>query len=128
MNVFDRYRFRENGSEISFMPNYNSLRTLVWWLLLGIIAAPVIYLCMDYMSRDNFLIALIVWGLYMTYFIFDLIFRIPVKYIFYKSEKSIYRKNIFSRKIMDFDEMTYFVKEMKVEVIVMLSGKRKSNS
>ncbi|AJW64848.1 hypothetical protein VO54_03418 [Elizabethkingia miricola] len=110
MNVFDRYKFRENGSEISFMPNYNFLRTLVWWLLLGIVAAPVIYLCMDYMSRDNFLIALIVWGLYMAYFIFDLIFRIPVKYIFYKSEKSIYRKNIINRKIMNFDEMTYFVK------------------
>jgi hypothetical protein len=56
MNVFDRYQFRENGSEISFMPNYNFLRTLVWWLVLGIVAAPVIYLCMDYMSRDNFLL------------------------------------------------------------------------
>ena len=92
------------------MPNYNFLHALVWWLLLGIIAAPVIYLCMDYMSRDNFLIALIGWGLYVAYFLFDLIFRIPVKYIFYKSEKSIYRKTIFGRKIMNFDEMTYFVK------------------
>ncbi|MCL1666526.1 hypothetical protein M2T82_00465 [Elizabethkingia ursingii] len=93
------------------MPNYNFLHALVWWLLLGIVAVPVIYLCMDYMSQDIFLIALIVWGLYMAYFIFDLIFRIPVKYIFYKSEKSISRKNIISRKIMNFDEMTYFIKD-----------------
>lgn len=94
MNVFDRYRFRENGSEISFMPNYNFLRTLVWWLVLGIVAAPVIYLCMDYMSRDNFLIALIVWVLYMVYFVFGLIFRIPVKYIF------INLKRVFTEKIL----------------------------
>lgn len=80
---------------ISFMPNYNFLRTLVWWLLLGIIAVPVIYLCIDYMSRDNFLIALIVWGLYMTYFIFDLIFRIPVKYIFINL-KRVFIVKIFS--------------------------------
>lgn len=125
MNVIDRYKFRENGSEISFMPNYNFLHALVWWLLLGIIAAPVIYLCMDYMSRDNFLIALIAWGLYVAYFLFDLIFRIPVKYIFYKSEKSIYRKTIFGRKIMNFDEMTYFVKSEGGGYYYAIGKKRK---
>ncbi|MDR6920980.1 hypothetical protein [Chryseobacterium sp. 2987] len=109
MNAADRYKFTEFGNEISFMPNYNFLKTLVWWLGLGIIALPVIIYFMDKMSADQFRTALIIWGIYMIYFLFDLFFRIPVKYIFNKSEKRIYRKLLFTKKIMSFDEMTYFI-------------------
>lgn len=110
MNVTDRYRFENDGSEISFMPNYRFLRTLVWWLGLGVIALPVmIYYFRDKMSGEYFKVALGLWGLYMAYFLFDLLFHVPVKYTFDKSEKCIYRKQIFSKKIMNFDEMTYFV-------------------
>lgn len=112
MNITDRYKFEENGSEISIMPNYSFLRTLVWWLVLGIIAVPVIiYYFMDKMSGDTFKIVLGVWILYMGYFLFDLFFRIPVKYVFDKSEKCIYKKWILSKKIMTFDEMTYFIND-----------------
>lgn len=112
MNITDRYKFEENGSEISIMPNYSFLRTLVWWLVLGIIAVPVIiYYFMDKMSGDTFKIVFGVWILYMGYFLFDLFFRIPVKYIFDKSEKCIYKKMIISKKIMTFDEMTYFIND-----------------
>lgn len=112
MNITDRYKFEENGSEISIMPNYSFLRTLVWWLAFGMIALLVIiYYFMDKMSADQFKIALIVWGIYMSYFLFDLFFRIPVKYIFDKSEKCIYKKWMLSKKIMTFDEMTYFIND-----------------
>ncbi|REC46846.1 hypothetical protein DRF67_13045 [Chryseobacterium pennipullorum] len=47
----------------------------------------------------------------MAYFLSDLIFRVPVKYIFDKSEKCIYRKLFFSKKIMNFDEMVYFIND-----------------
>lgn len=111
MNAIDRYKFREFGNEISFMPNYNFLRTLVWWLGLGIIALPVIIRFMDKMSAYQFRTALIIWSIYMIFLLFELFFRVPVKYIFDKSEKCIYRKWIFSRKLMNFDEMTYFINE-----------------
>ncbi len=111
MNAIDRYKFREFGNEISFMPNYNLLRTLVWWLGLGIIALPVIIRFMDKMSAYQFRTALIIWSIYMIFLLFELFFRVPVKYIFDKSEKCIYRKWIFSRKLMNFDEMTYFINE-----------------
>lgn len=112
MSVTDRYKFEENGSEISFMPNYSFLRTLVWWLALGVIALLVIiYYFMDQMSGDHFKIALGLWSAYMAYFLFDLVFRVPVKYIFDKSEKCIYRKLFLSKKIMNFDEMIYFIND-----------------
>ncbi|KMQ58511.1 hypothetical protein ACM46_22515 [Chryseobacterium angstadtii] len=47
----------------------------------------------------------------MGYFLIDLLFRVPVKYIFDKREKCIYRKLFFTQKIMNFDEMTYFINE-----------------
>jgi hypothetical protein len=48
MNITDRYKFEENGSEISIMPNYDFLRIFVWWLVLGVVALPVIiYYFMD---------------------------------------------------------------------------------
>ncbi|WP_228448486.1 MULTISPECIES: hypothetical protein [unclassified Chryseobacterium] len=112
MTITDRYKFEENGSEISLMPNYSFLRTLTWWLALGVIAlVAIIYYFMDKMSGDQFKVALMIWGIYMIYFLFDLIFRIPVKYIFDKSEKCIYKKWILSKKIMTFDEMTYFIND-----------------
>lgn len=111
MSAADRYKFTEFGNEISFMPNYNFLKTLVWWLGLGMIALPVIVYFMDEMSADQFRTALIIWGIYMIYFLFDLFFRIPVKFIFDKSEKCIYRKLLFTKKLMNFDEMTYFINE-----------------
>lgn len=110
MNVIDRYKFEENGGEISLMPNYNFLRTLVWWLALGILALVAIcYYYSGQWSGGYFKIAMVIWIVYMTYFLFDLIFRVPVKYIFDKSQKCIYKKLFFSKKIMDFDEMVYFV-------------------
>lgn len=112
MNAADRYKFKEFGNQISFMPNYNFLRTLVWWLGSGIIALPVIvYYFMDTMSGDQFRITAGLWIIYMVYFLFELFFRIPVKYIFDKSEKCIYRKLLLTQKIMSFDEMTYFINE-----------------
>ena len=125
MEVTDRYKFEENGSEISLMPNYNFLRTLIWWLVLGIIALPVIiYYFMDKMSGDQFKIALMIWGIYMVYFLFDLVFRIPVKYIFDKSEKCIYKKWILSLKIMTFDEMTYFINDERGGYYYSIGKKR----
>ncbi|WP_228458611.1 hypothetical protein [Chryseobacterium aureum] len=112
MDIRDRYKFEENGSEISFMPNYSFLRTLVWWLALGVLALPaIIYYFRDKMSGDQFKIAIGLWTVYMIYFLFDLFFMIPVKFVFDKSEKCIYRKLYFSRKLMHFDEMTYFVND-----------------
>ncbi|MGU3373519.1 hypothetical protein [Chryseobacterium sp. M5A1_1a] len=112
MTVTDRYKFEENGSEISFMPNYSFLRTLVWWLGLGVIAfMGIIYYFIDKMSRDSFKIALGIWVLYMSYFLFDLVFRVPVKYIFDKSQKCIYKKRFIASKIMNFDEMVYFIND-----------------
>ncbi|WP_241676948.1 hypothetical protein [Chryseobacterium sediminis] len=125
MDIRDRYKFEENGSEISFMPNYNFLRTLVWWLALGIIALPaIIYYFRDKMSGDQFKIALGLWAIYMIYFLFDLLFRIPVKYIFDKSEKCIYRKLLLSKKLMNFDEMTYFVNDERGGYYYSIGKKR----
>ena len=112
MNVTDRYKFEENGSEISFMPNYNFLRTLLWWLAFGVIAFMVIiYYFMDKMSGANFKIVFGVWVICMIYLLFDLFFKVPVKYIFDKSQKCIYKKRFIATKIMDFDEMTYFISD-----------------
>ncbi|WP_347217990.1 hypothetical protein [Chryseobacterium sp.] len=125
MNVIDRYKFEENGSEIRIMPNYNFLSALIWWLVLGIIALPVIiYYFMDKMSGDQFKITLILWAIYMIYFLFDLFFRIPVKYIFDKSEKCIYRKLIISKKLMTFDEMTYFINDERGGYYYSIGKKR----
>ena len=124
MSAADRYKFTEFGNEISFMPNYNFLKTLVWWLGLGIIALPVIVYFMDEMSSDQFRTALIIWGIYMIYLLFDLFFRIPVKFIFDKSEKRIYRKLLFTKKIMSFDEMTYFINENNSGYFYAIGKKR----
>lgn len=108
MNVKERYKFVETGREISFMPNYNFLRTLVWWLLLGVIALPVIFLFKHKMN-GGFEAALLFWALYMGYFLFDLFFRVPVKYIFNKQDKTIYRKLFYNSKVVGFDDMTCFI-------------------
>ncbi|WP_278352758.1 hypothetical protein [Chryseobacterium gleum] len=125
MDIRDRYRFEENGSEISFMPNYGFLRTLIWWLALGVIALPLI-ICffIDKISGDQFKITIGLWTIYMIYFLFDLFFRIPVKYIFDKSERCIYRKLLLSRKLMNFDEMTYFVNDERGEYYYSIGKKR----
>jgi hypothetical protein len=125
MDIRDRYKFEENGSEISFMPNYSFLRTLVWWLGLGILALPVIlYYFKGKMSGDQFKIAIGLWAIYMIYFLFDLLFRIPVKYIFDKSEKCIYRKLLLSKRLMNFDEMTYFVNDERGGYYYSIGKKR----
>ncbi|WP_330745388.1 hypothetical protein [Chryseobacterium sp. CP-77] len=125
MDIRDRYRFEENGSEISFMPNYSFLRTLVWWLGLGVIALPVIvYYFRDKMSGDQFKIAMGLWSIYIIYFLFELLFRIPVKYIFDKSEKCIYRKLLLSKKLMNFDEMTYFINDERGGYYYSIGKKR----
>lgn len=125
MDIRDRYKFEENGREISFMPNYSFLRTLVGLLALGVIALPVIiYYFMDKISGDQFKIAMGLWSVYMIYFLFDLFFRIPVKYIFDKSEKCIYRKLLLSKKLMNFDEMTYFVNDERGGYYYSIGKKR----
>ncbi|WP_313001264.1 hypothetical protein [Chryseobacterium gleum] len=125
MDIRDRYRFEENGSEISFTPNYGFLRTLIWWLALGVIALPLI-ICffIDKISGDQFKITIGLWAIYMIYFLFDLFFRIPVKYIFNKSERCIYRKLLLSRKLMNFDEMTYFVNDERGGYYYSIGKKR----
>jgi hypothetical protein len=124
MDIRDRYKFEENASEISFMPNYNFLRTLVWWLALGVIALPVILYYFKGKTGDQFKIAMGLWTIYMIYFLFDLLFRVPVKYIFDKSEKCIYRKLLLSKKLMNFDEMTYFINDERGGYYYSIGKKR----
>lgn len=111
MNTADRYKFEKNGSEITFMPHYYFLRTLRWWLAAGILAVPVGYWLKDTVNEKVLIIAFALWVVYMGYLMVDLVFRVPVKYIFDKREKSIYRKHFTTKKIMNFDEMTYFINE-----------------
>ncbi|PIF44506.1 hypothetical protein CLU96_1482 [Chryseobacterium sp. 52] len=111
MNTTDRYKFTDNGSEISLMPNYSFLNTLKWWLAAGILVISAMYYFRNILSEKFFIIAFSLWVVYMGYFLLDLIFRVPVKYIFDKREKCIYRKLFLTKKIMSFDEMTYFINE-----------------
>ncbi|UTX50953.1 hypothetical protein KIK00_19910 [Chryseobacterium sp. MA9] len=76
------------------------------------------------MSGDQFKIAMILWAIYMIYFLFDLVFRVPVKFIFDKSEKCIYRKLLLSKKLMNFDEMTYFVNDERGTYYYSIGKKR----
>lgn len=125
MNITDRYKFEENGSEISFMPNYSSLNTLIWWLVFGIIVFPAImYYFMDQMSGDAFRVVFAIWIVCMGYLLFDLFFRVPVKFIFDKSERCIYKKWMLSRKIMTFDEMAYFINEERGGYYYSIGKKR----
>lgn len=124
MDTTERYKFEENGGEISFMPNYNFLRTLRWWLAVGILAVPAVYYFKNIISEKAFIIASVIWGIYMIYFLFDLVFRVPVKYIFDKREKCIYRKLFLTQKIMSFDEMTYFINEESGAYYYVIGKKR----
>lgn len=124
MNTVDRYKFEDNGSEISFMPNYSFLRTLRWWLGVGILAVPVLFYFRNKLSENTFTIASVIWGIYMIYFLWDLVFRVPVKYIFDKREKSIYRKLFLTKKIMSFDEMAYFINEESGGYYYVIGKKR----
>ncbi|RXM38172.1 hypothetical protein BOQ62_18870 [Chryseobacterium sp. CH21] len=76
------------------------------------------------MSGDQFKIAIGLWSVYIIYFLFDLFFRIPVKFIFDKSEKCIYRKLLLSKKLMNFDEMTYFVNDERGGYYYSIGKKR----
>lgn len=124
MNTVDRYKFEDNGSEISFMPNYNFLRTLRWWLGAGILAIPVLYYFRGVLSENTVTIFSVIWGIYMVYFLWDLLFKVPVKYIFDKREKSIYRKLFLTKKIMNFDEMTYFINDESGAYYYVIGKKR----
>jgi len=124
MNTKDRYKFEDNGSEISFMPDYSSLSTLRWWLGVGILAVPVMYYLRNILSENILTIASVIWGVYMVYLLWDLFFRVPVKYIFDKREKSIYRKLFLTKKIMSFDEMTYFINDESGAYYYVIGKKR----
>ncbi|WP_276731261.1 hypothetical protein [Chryseobacterium carnipullorum] len=124
MNTKDRYKFEDNGSEISFMPDYNFLRTLRWRLGAGILAIPVLYYFRNILSENAFTIASVIWIIYMVYFLWDLIFKVPVKYIFDKREKIIYRKLFFTKNIMNFDEMTYFINDESGGYYYVIGKKR----
>lgn len=124
MNTKDRYKFEDNGSEISFMPDYNFLRTLRWWLGAGILAIPVLYYFRNILSENAFTIASVIWIIYMVYFLWDLIFKVPVKYIFDKREKIIYRILFFTKNIMNFDEMTYFINDESGGYYYVIGKKR----
>lgn len=124
MNTVDRYKFEDNGSEISFMPNYNFLRTLRWWLGAGILAIPVLYYFRGMLSENTVTIISVIWGIYMVYFLWDFLFKVPVKYIFDKREKSIYRKLFLTKKIMSFDEMTYFINDESGAYYYVIGKKR----
>lgn len=124
MNTTDRYKFEDNGSEISFMPNYNFLRTLRWWLAAGILVIPVIYYFRHILSENTFTIVAVIWGVYMVYMLWDLLFKVPVKYIFDKREKCIYRKLFLAKKIMSFDEMTYFINDESGVYYYVIGKKR----
>ncbi|SIS33898.1 hypothetical protein SAMN05421639_102784 [Chryseobacterium shigense] len=124
MNTKDRYKFEDNGSEISFMPDYNFLHTLKWWLGADILAVPVLYYFRNILSENAFTIASVIWVIYMVYFLWDLIFKVPVKYIFDKRERSIYRKRFLTKKIMNFDEMTYFINDESGGYYYVIGKKR----
>lgn len=124
MNTRDQYRFTDNGSEISFMPNYSSLRALRWWLGAGILAIPVMYYFRNTLSEKTIIIITSIWVVYMGYFLLDLLFRVPVKYIFDKREKSIYRRLFLTKKIMSFDEMTYFINDESGAYYYVIGKKR----
>jgi len=111
MNTKEKYKFEDSGSEISFMPNYYFLPNIKWALGIGILVVPVFFYFRNVLSEGAFTIASILWVLFMGYFLIDLIFRVPVKYIFNKQEKCIYRKQFLTQKIMSFDEMTYFIND-----------------
>lgn len=106
------------------MPDYNFLRTLRWWLGAGILAIPVLYYFRNILSENAFTIASVIWIIYMVYFLWDLIFKVPVKYIFDKREKIIYRKLFFTKNIMNFDEMTYFINDESGGYYYVIGKKR----
>lgn len=110
MNIKDKLRTEIRSGFISLQPN----RTMITGLLreAGCIVAIVIggIWYQEKLGQEGTVFFLILIGCIILHLLCDLLFRIPVRYIFDKHNNSGYRENLFlgKRRLMSLEEAIIF--------------------
>lgn len=126
MGAKEKYRFVEDAHEIRIKPNRGSTNYLWGWtIFLTICAAAIGYFyTKGELRNDGLRVSIAIWVFFVLYILYDLIFRLHITFIFDKYDRKIYRKNLITKEIMSFDEMTVFNKSDNTGLRYAIGKKR----
>lgn len=109
-NLRDRYQIRETGGSISFRPFYHVRGRFKWYGAAMVVLAGLGYYFFHWVGDTVKVIALVAALFVVGDLVWELLFRIPVKYRFDAASKAVYRSDLIAtdRKLMDLGEVVFF--------------------
>lgn len=111
MNIKDKLRFEDASAGISIQPNRKLISSLLCYAAAVLIAVVVLNLFAQQLGEGGMILCLAIIIYFILHGLYDILFRLNVRYIFDRYNRVIYRENhpFGRRKLMMFDEAVIFI-------------------
>lgn len=100
------YNFQNNSSQLSLQP-YTGINKSNAVFMIFVAAAVVAVWFLPYFNYDTKMIALALGGIFLFYFLYDLLIRSRIKIIFDKQKRKVYKSfgGLFKKGLYHFDDV-----------------------
>ncbi|MGY5252658.1 hypothetical protein [Sphingobacterium spiritivorum] len=111
MSIRDRLRFEHAPYGISLQPNRRIISSLMCYAVAVAITVIVLILFAQQLGEGGRILCLAVIIYFILHGLYDILFRLNVRYIFDRYDRAVYRENspFGRRKLMMFDEAVIFI-------------------
>lgn len=107
-----RYRLEETSHSLKIQPMYHLfLSDFKWYIGILVVAGLCLPIATRHWGQNGLMISISIMALMLFYIIRDYCFRINVRYIFDKTDRTVYKTNlpfVHNKRLMSFDEMAIF--------------------
>ncbi|EEI89726.1 hypothetical protein HMPREF0765_4631 [Sphingobacterium spiritivorum ATCC 33300] len=111
MSIRDKLRFEDTSDSISLQPNRRIVSSLLCYAVAVMITVVVLNLFVQQLGDGGRILCLSIIIYFILHGLYDILFRLHVRYIFDRYNRVVYRENppFGRRKLMKFDEAVIFI-------------------
>jgi len=120
----NKYQLKITPYELSIRPYFAYLPKIRLLVVLFILVSGTLPFIHNLLSADVINIMIALGLIFLFYIVWDYLFYVNVRFLFDKRTRSVYKVNVFRKRLMGFDEMTVLTNSAYGDITYIIGKKQ----
>ena len=120
----NKYQLKITTYELSIRPYFAYMPKIRLFVILFVLVFSSLVFFHNLLNTDIIRIVIAAGTILLFYIIYDYLFHVNVRFLFDKRTRTIYKVNLFKRRLMAFDEMTILTNSEYGDITYIMGRKK----
>lgn len=120
----NKYQLKITPYELSIRPYFTYMPKIRLFVILFVLVFSSLIFLHNLLDADIIRIVIAAGVILLFYIIYDYLFHVNVRFLFDKRTRSIYKVNVFKKRLMAFDEMTILTNSEYGDITYIMGRKK----